>query len=258
MREMTGQFEESEEITVVEATYKLGIHRRQKYRCSCNASVVTAPGPSKLVPGGRYSVDFAVSSALAKYCDHLPWERQVRQMARPIQIAHCWAHVDRKFKEAEDPKARIAEIRGMIHQLYELEREIDGPFPGDGAAQGERLALRQSRAGPVIQEIREWAFAQGGLRRSRFGKAIRYMLKHWDGLALFLEDPRIPLDNNAAERVLRGVVVGRKNFYGNRSQRGAKVAVILYSLIETAKLRGLDPRAYLRQVALQAIERPAR
>ena len=68
---------------------------------------------------------------------------------------------------------------------------------------------------------------QGGLRRSEFGKAIRYLLKHWGGLTLFLEDPRIPLDNNAAERVLRGPVVGRKNFYGNRSRRGAKVAAIL-------------------------------
>ena len=85
---------------------------------------------------------------------------------------------------------------------------------------------------------------------------MRYLLKHWEGLTLFLEDSRIPLDNNAAERVLRGPVVGRKNFYGNRSRHGAKVAAILYTLIETAKLRGIDPRTYLHNAAFQAIRRP--
>lgn len=78
---------------------------------------------------------------------------------------------------------------------------------------------------------------------------MRYKLKHWDGLKLFLEEPRIPLDNNAAERALRGPVVGRKNFYGNRSKHGAKVAAILYSVTETAKLRGVDPSKFLRAAA---------
>ena len=82
------------------------------------------------------------------------------------------------------------------------------------------------------------------------------MLKHSNGLTLFLENPKIPLDNNAAERVLRGPVVGRKNFYGNRSRRGAKVAAILYSIIETAKLNGLDPALVLRQAARAAIKDP--
>ena len=67
----------------------------------------------------------------------------------------------------------------------------------------------------------------------------------------------MPLDNNAAERALRGVVVGRKNFYGTRSKRGARVASILYSLIETAKLRGVEPGEYLRRAAIAAIERPS-
>ena len=82
------------------------------------------------------------------------------------------------------------------------------------------------------------------------------MLKHWEGLTLFLEDPRVPLDNNAAERVLRGPVVGRKNFYGNRSKRGAKVAAILYSIIETAKLNGTPPDELMRTAAKTAIDRP--
>lgn len=362
MQPMPGQFEESEEITVAEATFRISVHRRQKYRCRCNGPVVTAPGPDKLIPGGRYSVDFAVHSAIAKFCDHLPLERQVRQMARQglvitsqalwdqqaalaghleptwealcskvlaepvlhidetswrmmasekekwslfgltsplwaayhladsksattarkllkgfagtlvvdgfaiypivaelekdIRIAHCWVHADRKFKEARDPPQAIAEIRGLIAGLYKIERKVKGAFPGDEAAQEQRRGLRREESKPLVETIRQWAYSQGGLRRSDFGKAVRYLLTHWGGLTLFLEDPRIPLDNNAAERVLRGPVVGRKNFYGNRSRRGAKVAAILYSLIETAKLRALNPADYLRKAAGAAIRQP--
>lgn len=358
-----GQYEESEEISVVETSYRIFLHRRQKYRCRCNANVITAPGPAKLIPGGRYSLDFAIHSAIAKFCDHLPLERQVRMMQRqglvitsqtlwdqhaalakhleptwkalcaqalaqpvlhvdetgwrmmsakenpkwtlfgltspqlaayhlvgskstaaaqkilhgfrgtlvvdgfavyPIvaklekhmQIAHCWAHADRKFKEAKDPPASVAEIRTLIAKLYQIERDVQGPFPGDDDACAQRQRLRDERSKPTIKAIREWAFAQGGLQRSSFGKAVRYMLKHWDGLTRFLENPRIPLDNNAAERVLRGPVIGRKNFYGNRSKRGAKVAAILYSIIETAKLSGADPAALLKSAAETAIKRP--
>lgn len=358
-----GQFETSEEITVVETSYRILLHQRQKYRCRCNGQVCTAPGPLKLIPGGRYSIDFAVQSAISKFCDHQPLERQVRMMARHglvvtsqtlwdqhaalakhleptwkalccealaevvlhvdetgwrmmgsktnpkwalfglssprvaayhlvgsksaatarkilkgfrgtlvvdgfviypivadleknIQIAHCWAHADRKFKDAKDPPRSIGEIRSLIAKLYAIEREIEGPFPGDAAACAQRLALRQEKSAPIVQEIRNWAFSQRGLKRSNFGKAVRYMLKHWDGLTVFLKNSRVPLDNNAAERVLRGPVLGRKNFYGNRSRRGAKVAAILYSLIETAKLNGTNPAALLRQAARTAIKSP--
>jgi transposase len=79
---MGEQAEESEEITVIEASYQIVTHRRQKYRCSCNAAVVTAPGPVKLTPGGRYAPEFAVHVAEAKYLDHSPLERQVKAMGR--------------------------------------------------------------------------------------------------------------------------------------------------------------------------------
>jgi transposase len=75
----------------------------------------------------------------------------------------------------------------------------------------------------------------------------------WSGLTRFLEDARIPLDNNATERAVRGPVVGRKNHYGSRSRRGTEVAALFYSLLETAKLCGVDPRAYLRAAALKAL-----
>ena len=79
---MVGQYEDSEEITVTERSYTLQVHRRQKYRCRCNGNVTTAPGPLKLIAGGRYSLDFAVHVAVQKYGDHLPLERQVEIMAR--------------------------------------------------------------------------------------------------------------------------------------------------------------------------------
>ena len=180
----------------------------------------------------------------------------IADLEETIRIAHCWTHADRKLKDAKDPPAHVAQMDRLIAKLYEIEREVEGPFPGDAAAQEKRQALRSDKSAEVVQQIREAAFSFGGLRRSAFGKALRYLLNHWDGLTLFLEDPRIALDNNAAERVLRGPVVGRKNFYGNRSKRGAKTAAILYSLIETAKLNGCDPAAYLREAALAAIRCP--
>lgn len=357
-----GPTEVTEEISVVQTTFKLLHHHRQKYRCRCNSNVVTAPGPPKLIPGGRYAVEFAAHSAVSKFCDHMPLERQVRQMGRQglvvtsqtlwdqqaalaehlepvwkalcaralseevlhvdetgwrmfgakkskwslfgltsektaayrlmrsksadsarkvlkgfrgtlvvdgfavyplvaeleggIRIAHCWAHADRKFKDAKDPPESIAEIRSLIHQLYEIERQVEGPFPGDDEACAQRLELRRDESKKVVKKIRDWAFTQGGQKRSSFGQAVGYLLKHWKGLTQFLDNPKIALDNNAAERALRGPVVGRKNFYGNRSRRGAKVAAILYTLIETAKLHGIDPFQYLLDAAKTAIRQP--
>src|SRR5207249_5744334 len=94
-------------------------------------------------------------------------------------------------------------------------------------------------------EIRAWAHEQGALPRSMLGRAITCMLGLWPGLTRFLDDPRIPLDNNEAERGIRGVVLGRKNHYGSRSQRGTEVAALFYSLIESAKLAGVEPKLYL-------------
>jgi hypothetical protein len=83
------------------------------------------------------------------------------------------------------------------------------------------------------------------------------MLKLWPGLTLFLENPRLPLDNNHVERQLRRVVLGRKTHYGSRSERGAEVAALFYSLIDTARLHDIDPRDYLRAAAFAGLERPA-
>src|SRR3989454_514498 len=163
-------------------------------------------------------------------------------------LAHCWAHVRRKFIEAEphfpDPCRQVLDLIG---QLYALEGEVPSPSdPADrAAALALRHGLRQERSRPLVRAIRDWALAQRPLPESSLGKAVSYMLGMWRGLTFFLDDPRIPLDNNATERGLRGVVLGRKNHYGSRSERGTEVAALFYSLLESAKLAGVEPKLYL-------------
>ncbi|MGA7615161.1 MAG: transposase, partial [Thermoanaerobaculia bacterium] len=94
------------------------------------------------------------------------------------------------------------------------------------------------------------------LPQSGLGKAIAYTRGMWEGLTRFIDDPRIPLDNNATERALRGLVVGRMNHYGSISRRGTEVAALYYTLIETAKLHGVEPKAYLRYALTKAIANP--
>jgi transposase len=352
---MQGQYEQSEEVEVVERRFVLKRHKRLKYRCGCGGCVETAPAPLKLVPGGRYSLEFAIEVAVHKYLDHLPLERQVRMMERQgllvdsqtlwnqlealarlvlpslealwlhqraqqmmgadetrwpllgstaqarwhlwvlasahavvyrvaegrgaeaarellqgfqgvvmtdgyavyqaaadasagrFSVAHCWAHVRRKFLECQAPEAQVALT--LIAELYQVEREYrQGPPDLEHLHQ-----LRQHKSRALIARLHEWALGVRALPESALGKALGYMGKLWTGLTRFLEDARVPLDNNASERALRGPVVGRKNHYGSRSRRGTEVAALFYSLLETAKLCGVDPKAYLRAAALATL-----
>ena len=354
LTEMAGQSEDSEEVDVLERQFVLVRHKRKKYRCSCGGCVETAIGPEKLIPGGRYSIDFAVSVAIAKYTDHLPLERQVRIMKRQglvvdsqtlwdqinalarhlqpahealrnhvlaqpcigaddtfwrlmegngdnkrwqtwavvapnavsyrildsrsaaaaadvlgdyagtllcdgysayealkkrggrFEIAHCWAHVRRKFVEAEEVAPGPAgEALSLIGELYAVEH--------DCASDDERKRIRDQRSRDIVRRIQEWALRQEALPRSPLRRAIEYMGDLWPGLLRFLDDPRLALDNNATERAMRGVVLGRKNHYGSRSERGTEVAALFYSLIESAKLAGVEPDAYLRTAARLAV-----
>jgi len=147
-------------------------------------------------------------------------------------------------------------IQSAVSDCYKVERKVPGPFPGNTKAQQLRQRLRDEHSRPLVEKIKEWALSQTGLPRSEFVKAIRYMLERWDGLRVFLDDPLVPLTNNAAERVLRGSVVGLQNYYGSRSERGAEVAALFYIHCESAKLRGIEPRRYLLQAALAAVRQP--
>jgi len=359
-----GQFEESEEITVVERRFVLAKQKRQKYRCECNACIETAPGPVKLFPGARYSVDFAIEVVIAKYLDHAPLERQVRIMAREglvvdsqtlwdqierlarilgdakealhvyvlahavigadetrwrlldgkgkdtgeakqwqvwavaapnavayciedsrsaeaakkalrdfkgavmadgygvyeslakapgsFILANCWAHVRRKYLDIEHAfPAQVKEVVDLIGEIYAVDRLCPTGPPGNDL----RRQLRNERSREVVERIRAWAVTAKTrtLPESGLVKAIDYMLGMWKGLVRFLDDPRIPLDNNGTERGLRGVVVGRKNHYGSKSRRGTEVAAIFYSLIESAKLAGVEPKTYLRRAVEAAL-----
>ena len=362
-----GQFEEAEEITVIQRRFVITQHKRRKARCGCYATVVTAPGPPKLIPGGRYSIEFAVDVAVSKYLDHLPLHRQARIMEReglvidshtlwdqiealakhlqptydalrgyvvgkplvhadetpwyllekPVKkwyvwcvtaedaayfwirgsrsaavgkevldgycgvvvvdgykaydtlarenkkltLAYCWAHVRRKFVEAEmfyPVECKV--VLDLIGELYALEKQLPNPILLKGDRRREALELRaqvrKDRSLVVVEKIYQWATTQNALPQSALRKAIDYMFGLWGGLQVFLTNPLVPLDNNAVERELRGPVVGRKNHYGSRSVRGTEVSALFYSLIETAKLAGVDPKAYLIYATKKSIDSP--
>jgi len=366
-----GQTEDCEEVTVVERSFVLRQLKRQKYRCTQGCAPVTAPAPPRLIPGGRYAVEFAIHVALMKYGFHLPLARQERLYAReglaveaqtlwdqlealarhlqksyeallaevftsplihadethwflldkgpgtkwyawtvaspdtvyhrilpsrsgatartvlgdykglvlvdgyaayqtatkagadgpaPATLAFCWAHVRRKFFEAQKFAPVCTQVLELIGQLYGIEKDLPDWSVLSGqarqAALAHRLAVRQQHSAAVVQRIQQWALSQRAMPGSVFRKALEYMLHLWSGLTVFLSHPVVPLDNNHVERQLRDMVLGRKNHYGSKSQRGTEVAALFYSLIETARLRGEEPGHYLRRAALAAIESP--
>lgn len=160
-------------------------------------------------------------------------------------VALCWAHVRRRFIECQENfPAESAAALTMIQALYAVEREGKAP----GADLG---ALRDQKSRPIVEAIFTWAkdLARRELPRGGLGEALTYLLNQEEGLRRFLEDPRIPIDNNATEAAQRGIVLGRKNHHGSRSRRGTEVAAIYYTLVECAKLAGVSPKAYIIAVA---------
>jgi transposase len=164
-----------------------------------------------------------------------------------IVLAGCWAHVIRRFKDAKGDHPAAERALAWIGALY----EIDERGEGDLARIGE---LRRTEAPAILSELRAWLLEHAGATHVSIGQAAAYTLGIWDRLVRFVDDARIPLDNNATERAIRGPVVGRKNHYGSKSRRGTEVAATLYSILETTKLHGIDPAAYLR-AAIAAADR---
>ncbi len=160
-----------------------------------------------------------------------------------IQHAACWAHARRKlFELHESTKSPIAEeALRRIQALYQIEAEITGHPAAD------RRTQRQARASPLLDDLKTWMEAQRRRASSKtaLGKALHYALGRWEALTRYADDGRLAIDNNLAERLLRGIAVTRKNFLFLGSDTGGDRAAILYTLIETAKLNGLNPEAYL-------------
>jgi hypothetical protein len=163
-----------------------------------------------------------------------------------ITLAGCWAHVFRKFEEAEPdhPEANLA--LGWIGELY----EIDARASDDAV---RKLELRRTESAAVLAKLKMWPWSQAVLKTLSIGKAAAYTIANWDRLTRFVDNALVPLDNGT-ERAIRGPVVGRKNHYGSKSRRGTEAAATLCSLIETAKLRDIDPTHYLRE-AVRAADR---
>lgn len=187
----------------------------------------------------------------------------------PVLEAGCFAHARRKFFELADVTTtarrrsrgdRAAMIYPIaleavqrLDALFDLERAVNG------RPAGERLAMREEHSRPLMAELQTWLTAQAAkLSRSHdLAKACQYMLRRWDAFTRFLDDGRICLTNNAAERALRCVPLGRKAWLFCGSDRGGQRAAILYTLIQTARLNDVDPQAWLADVLARIADHPA-
>lgn len=381
LREMAGQFETSELIVSVQRTFVIEEHQRQKYHCCDCEHIETALGPTRLIPGGRYDLSFAVQVALDKYLDAMPLERQVRRMARaglvvtsttlwdqlvalyqvllptllalkervlaeellfadetswrmmgtgatqkwwlwtltsnnavymelfPTRgaaaakalfagydgivmadgyavylsleqaltkkggaqvsldgnaevltnyvLALCWMHARRPFFKARKDEPRAKRALDLIGKLYAVEDEAVEAARGDPNALLEhRRRLREERSRSIVAELELWQQSQRAMPKTQFYEGLQFLKNHGTHLKRFLDDARIPLDNGEAEREIRGPVIGRKNYYGNRSALGAAVAGLFFSLLGTARKLGLNPEEYLTTAALRALLNP--
>lgn len=377
LRLLAEQFEESELISSVRRSFVLKEVKRQKYSCGGCGTLCAAPGPMRLVPGGRYDVAFAVQVALDKYLDAMPLERQVRKMRRvgldttsttlwdqlhslyllllpsflalqervraedvlhidetrwrmmskgksktwwlwvlsgaagvvfdlqpsrgsesckvlldgfagtlvadgytvysslekayshngeqlaldgehlpqpDFTLAMCWMHARRGFIKAEKKGAVEAdEPLDLIGELYAIEALAKERAAGDpDALLLHRRQLRAERSRDLVSRLEVWCASQRVLPKTQLHQAIEFVKARWPSLKVFLADPRVPIDNGEAERQIRGPVVGRKNYYGTRSERGARVAGLMFSLIQTCRMLGVDPHAYLTEAATRA------
>lgn len=401
LAEMKGQTEDYEEVTVQRTCYKLVVHQCQKYRCEDCGWIDTAPGPDRVIPGGRYSAEFAVHSIVQKYVDHMPLDRQVRQMERAglqvtsqtlwdqhryvgllllptflalhalilsaevcfadespwrlmtrggskkwwvwvlsngllvyyqivssrgaaaarellrdfagilmsddytvysaleqertrlggvqtvidedgkvvelptpnYTLATCWMHARRYLVKAEKYHPEAGPALDLIAGLYHVEAQAEADVDRQAATASERgeplsedatkklllttrAGLRERISKGLVDRIDEWRKRVVRLPGTALAEALDHMDRVWSRLILFLSDPRIPLDNGHAERQIRDVVLGRRNFQGSRSDEGARVSATFYSLLRSARNLGLDPEAYLLEAVRQVLAKP--
>ena len=174
--------------------------------------------------------------------------------ARLVEVA-CWAHARREiFEEHAKTKSPLArEALERIGDIFAIEREINGRPPE------ERLAVRQARSVPLLTELK--AFLENSLmrisRKGELAKAIRYSLKLWPALCRFTEDGRLEMTNNAAERAIRPLTLGRRNWTFLGSDSGGDRAAVFYTIIQTCRLNDINPEAYLADIIGRIGDHPA-
>ena len=179
--------------------------------------------------------------------------QQLYEGGRIVEAA-CWAHARRKFHEIHIAHASptTTEAIERIAALYAIEAEIRGGTPEI------RMTIRQARARPLLDSLHTWLEATLAKlsRKSDTAAAIRYALSRWRALSRYVDDGQLEIDNNAAERALRVVALGRKNYLFAGSNAGGERAAAIYSLLGSAKLNGLDPEIYLHHVLERIAEHP--
>lgn len=177
----------------------------------------------------------------------------VYRTGKVVEVA-CWAHTRRKFFEAKDTDAaNSATAMEFIGKLYDVERE------GKGLDAKARRELRAAKSRVILDEFRKWLDAQSRilLPKSPMGQAIAYTLSNWTALNRYLDDGDLDIDNNEAERALRRVAIGRKNWLFAGSDEGGRRAAIIYSLISTCRRHEVNPFEYLRDVIERVSAHPA-
>ena len=160
-----------------------------------------------------------------------------------VQLAFCWSHMRRRFYElaAAGPALIASEALERIAALYAIEKDIRGSSPD------ARRAAREDKSRPILAALEPWLREKLALisQKSKLAEAIRYALSRWNGLTLFVEDGRVEIDSNVVERAIRPIALNRKNALFAGSDGGAENWAIVASLIETCKLNGVDPQAWM-------------
>ena len=170
-----------------------------------------------------------------------------------VMLAFCWGHVRRRFYDiqAKTPAPIATEALVRIAPLYAVEADIRG------LSADERRQARQRRTKPLVDALHLWLEAQLAIvsGKSTIAAAVRYALSRWEGLSRFLDDGRIEIDSNVVERAIRPIALGRKNHLFAGSDGGGEHWAVIASLIETCKMTGIDPMAYLRDVLARIVAR---
>ena len=168
-----------------------------------------------------------------------------------VQLAFCWAHVRRRFYElaAADAAPIANETLERIKALYVIEKDLRGRSPD------RRRSVRQEKSRPIVDALEPWLREKLATisQKTKLAEAIRYALSRWKGLTLFIDDGRIEVDNNVVERSIRPIALNRKNALFAGSDGGAQHWATVASLVETCKLNGVDPQAYLADVLTRIV-----
>jgi transposase len=269
------------------AHYKVIRHVRPKFACARCERLVQSPAPSRPIARGLAGPGLLAHVLVSRYADHLPLYRQSQIFARDgidldrstladwsVARARCssrwsapWVAMcsrptsctptTRRCRCCARDGARRARAGcgptcAMIGRLYAVEADIRGRPPD------ERRRVRQTRAGPELESLHAWLHATLTTvsKKSELAVAIRYALSRWAALTRYRDDGRVEIDNNAAERSLRAIALGRKNWLFAGSDDGGERAAAIYSLLGTAQLNGLNVEAYLRHVLERLPDHP--